>query len=279
MAVLLTCHNRYEKTINCLNALYKCIIPNQYFFDVFLVDDGSTDGTAERVKKVFPAVNIIMANGELYWNRGMYLAWNAAKNKMNYNYYFWLNDDTILFENSLKIMLDYSSVVNNNKIIVGATCSSINEEITYSGYIFPGKKLVPNGTWQDCNYFNGNIVLIPNDIFVKVGLIDKRFRHSLGDFDYGMRAFKLGFVHALSPIYLGVCESHEIEPIWRNTSVPVIKRLQYLYTPLGNNPFEFFIFDKRHYGFLTALIHFITIHLRTFFPFIWKTKLIKHKYD
>ena len=47
IAVLLTCHNRKEKTVACLTELYNCTIPANYAFEVFLVDDGSTDGTAQ----------------------------------------------------------------------------------------------------------------------------------------------------------------------------------------------------------------------------------------
>ena len=42
---------------------------------------------------------------------------------------------------------------------------------------------------------------------------------------------------------------------------------------LGNNLFEFFISDHRHYGILSALLHFITLHLRTLYPRIWMKKL------
>jgi len=54
LAVLLTCHNRKDKTVECLSSLYTCIVPQGYSFDVFLVDDGSTDGTNETISEQFP---------------------------------------------------------------------------------------------------------------------------------------------------------------------------------------------------------------------------------
>jgi len=142
--------------------------------------------------------------------------------------------------------------------------------VTYSGFNFPNKKLIPNGQWQNCDYFNGNIVLIPNYIYHRIGILDKRIRHTLGDFDYGMRASKLGFVHALTPSCLGFCENHETDPIWCNYSYPLYKRIRHLYTPLGNNPLEFFIYDRKHFGINKAILHFFSIHLRTIFPTLWK---------
>jgi GT2 family glycosyltransferase len=270
IGVLLTCFNRREKTISCLKALYQCYLPDNHFIEVFLVDDGSSDNTSEEVKSLFPGVNVIQGNGKLFWNRGMHLAWSRAVQRMNYDFYVWLNDDTILFENALELMLDYSHSVNNERIVVGATCSSITGNLTYGGYEFPKKKLAVNGRWQNCDYFNGNIVLIPAWVYENAGLNDKRFKHALGDFDYGMRARKLGFIHSLSPVYLGYCELHESDPTWRNHNTPVWKRFLHLYKPLGNNPFEFFLFDFRHNGLLLALTHFFSIHLRMLFPTLWK---------
>ena len=50
LAVLLTCHNRKDKTLACLESFYLAEKPVGYTFDIFLVDDGSTDGTNNAVK-------------------------------------------------------------------------------------------------------------------------------------------------------------------------------------------------------------------------------------
>ena len=55
IAALITCHNRCEKTKRCLTSLLS-VLPH---IDVYLVDDGSTDGTSEMVKTLFPRVNVI----------------------------------------------------------------------------------------------------------------------------------------------------------------------------------------------------------------------------
>jgi GT2 family glycosyltransferase len=74
IAVLLTCHNRRDKTITCLDSLYNCLLPSDFQLDVFLVDDGSSDGTSKAVSEKFPSVNVIQGNGNLFWNQGMRLA-------------------------------------------------------------------------------------------------------------------------------------------------------------------------------------------------------------
>lgn len=78
IAVLLTVHNRKEKTLRCLQNLFKQEIPADYLIDVYLTDDGCTDGTPEAIRAQYPQVHIIKGNGNLFWNRGMYTAWEAA---------------------------------------------------------------------------------------------------------------------------------------------------------------------------------------------------------
>ena len=49
IAVLITCFNRIDKTINCLDSLYNSKSIDDYLIDVYLVDDGSTDGTRIKI--------------------------------------------------------------------------------------------------------------------------------------------------------------------------------------------------------------------------------------
>ena len=51
IAVLITCHNRKLKTLKCLTALHNATLPKNHMMDIFLVDDGCSDGTALAVKK------------------------------------------------------------------------------------------------------------------------------------------------------------------------------------------------------------------------------------
>ena len=51
IAVLITCFNRKEKTSNCLSSFYASTFRENFVFDLYLVDDGSTDGTSEAVRK------------------------------------------------------------------------------------------------------------------------------------------------------------------------------------------------------------------------------------
>ena len=101
IAVLLTVFNRKEKTLQCLGNLYKQLPIQGYSVDIYLTNDGCTDGTPEAIAQKFPEVNIIHSKGNLFWNRGMYTAWEEATKRKEYDYYLWLNDDTFIYPDSI----------------------------------------------------------------------------------------------------------------------------------------------------------------------------------
>ena len=45
----MTVHNRKEKTLKCLSQIYSMNIPEDVKLDVYMTDDGCTDGTPETV--------------------------------------------------------------------------------------------------------------------------------------------------------------------------------------------------------------------------------------
>jgi GT2 family glycosyltransferase len=272
IAVLITCHNRKESTQQCLTCLFSQKGLNDLFdLEVFLVDDGCTDGTPELIRRDFPQVIIIKGTGQLYWNRGMYLAWETAYSSKNFDYFLWLNDDTYLFNNALESLF---REVFPETMICGSTTSALIKKLTYGGFKNnPHTSIAPNGNFQEAECCNGNCVLIPNSIYVQLGNLDPIFKHALSDFDYSYRAVKAGFKIRVAPEFVGTCEGHDSVPNWRNSSINVLKRLNHLYSGLsGVHPFEFFIFEKRHFGIKSAFYRFFLSHMRTIFPSIWEFK-------
>ncbi len=270
IAVLITCHNRKEKTLSCLHAIYNQVgLGLEFCVEVFLVDDASTDGTSNEVRYLYPDVTIIQGDGKLYWNRGMHLAWETASSVKDYDYYLWLNDDTFLFKNAIEVLLTEKFP---EYIVCGTTKSKLNLNATYGAYISkPRKLLIPNGKYQNADYCNGNCVLIPRYVFQKLGNLDPVFHHALGDYDYGFRAKFNGIEIKVSPDYVGICENHDYEPKWRSSSLNIFNRLKNLYHPLsGCNPCEFFVFEQRHNGIFKAIQHLTSVHLRCFFPALFK---------
>ena len=259
LAVLLTCFNRKATTLRCLEQLNKQNITAS--MDVFLCDDGSTDGTSDAIKKLFPQVYIIKGSGNLFWNRGMLTAWRKACETKDYDAYIWLNDDVYLYEGALQEMLECSSFCKNESIVCGAFCTD-KGEFSYGGKNKKDKPLIPNGELQQVYWLNGNCVLVPKYVVAKIGLLDGMFQHHMGDFDYGLRAQEAGINVCSSRKYIGECAKNPIAiSRGRKSGVSMFKRFRRLYSPLGDNPFINFRYTLRHFGLLKALHVFIALHI------------------
>lgn len=269
IAVLLTVHNRKAKTLACLANLHAQQLVLDYVWDVYLTNDGCTDGTPEAVKEQFPKVNIVEGNGTLYWNRGMHKAWEAAVNAKEYDYYLWLNDDTSLNPDAIRELLACENGIPS--IICGAISSEHNFIFTYGGKDSVGVNVEPNGFVQTCSIINGNCVLVSRKVYETIGMLDPVFPHAIGDHDYGLRALKRGFRVVTTRKYIGFCEKNASLPKWCYKTTPFAKRIKALYSPLGNaHPIYFFKYERRHFGFIKAAKHFFSIHLRVLIPSLWK---------
>lgn len=276
IAVLLAVHNRKQSTLTCLTNLYNQVIQSDCIMCVYMTDDGCTDGTPETVKGQFPQVQIIKGDGDLYWNRGMWTAWNEAA-KYEYDYYLWLNDDTFLYTDAIEYLLASAKDTADQSIIVGVTTNAENSVYTYGGRI-NGKIPVPFGKLIEVQCFNGNVVLVPRYVFDIVGNLDYYFIHSKGDFDYGMRARKAGIKAFQVGKAIGICELHETIDKWCDPNVPFLQRWKSMWKPNGMPPHETLYLEKRHLGICAALFHYFTIYLRCFFPQLWINKMVRHEY-
>lgn len=274
IAVIMTVHNRKEKTLRCLDCLYSNDIPEGYDFDVYLTDDGCTDGTPDAVWELFPDVHIIKGDGNLYWNRGMYVAWEEAAKVKDYDYYLWLNDDTFIYNHCTQSLVEASENKGNKAIIVGATVDTVTKHTpTYGGRI-KGKGIAPaQETLVAVDYFNGNVVLIPRSVYQALGNLDYYFTHSKGDFDYGLRAVKAGIKIYQVGMYVGECDVHPTLGKWCDPKAPFKDRWKMLHKPNGMPPKETFHLEKRHYGLCIASFHYLTTILRCVCPQVW----IKYK--
>ena len=265
IAVLMTVHNRRNITLECLKHLYENKTGEGDSIHVYMVDDGCTDGTPEAVKTGFPQVKIISGDGNLYWNRGMIRAWEEAM-KDNPNYFLLLNDDTLLFPEAVRLMLNAVSQTDSMCLISGATKATKSDSVTYGGRI--GKEtVVPNGTLQRIDLINANCLLVPREVYDKIGMLDSYFHHSMGDWEYGLRASKAGIKNYLAQDYIGTCDLHEVSlPKCYNPKYTLKERLKYLSNPLAPMPNEVFYFCYKCYGLKRAIQSSLKIIVRTIFP-------------
>lgn len=105
--------NTKELLLDCLNAVYLTV--KKVTFEVWVVDNGSTDGSVEAVKRRFPSAHVI-ANKK---NLGFAAANNLAFRRMSGRYALLLNSDAILTEGSVESLHDFMEAEQNVAIACG----------------------------------------------------------------------------------------------------------------------------------------------------------------
>ena len=259
IAVLLTVFNRIQKTVRCLKSLYGDSKTERISFDVFVTDDGSTDGTEEEIERLFPLDNLYLlkGDGKLFWNGGMINSWKAALKKGGYDGYLWLNNDTELFPNlwsELKEADCYSrSQFGQGGIYVGSTCDKEKSRLTYGGFIFVSKLslldefVIPDGTFRNCQCAHGNIVYVSRDIVDKQGILCDKYLHGGGDHDYTYRAYRQGLPLFILRDYAGTCENDhdEVADQGKFFNMNLKDRIAYLNSPMGYNLKNTLLFQQR----------------------------------
>ena len=266
LAVLMTCFNRRVLTLRALDSLFSQERPEHTSLDVFLVDDGSQDGTGEAIRANFPSVHLLTGNGSLFWNGGMWWAFDTAL-KEHFDAYVLFNDDVVLYPGALRqvlLLAEGCLARQEPAIIVGSTRESSTGEVTYGG--FARREKGPTSSFQlihpdpvlplPCDTMNGNFVLIPSLVAQSVGNLEKRFHHMFGDVDYGLRARKAGFNLLIAPGFVGECEKNTTSGTWQDRRVPFRERLKKVSSPKGLPFADWFLFTLRHYGWRFPLYLF-----------------------
>lgn len=243
VAALLTCFNRREDTLSCLQSLSQQLGNNDVFhLSIFLVDDGSSDGTSEQVAEQFPAVNLMQGDGQLFWTGGTRLAFDSALTE-DFDYYLWVNDDTTLHVDALTRLINIhqslSDEQNAASIVIGSTLDPDTGKTTYGGvnsqyrwWPLKYQLLEPSAQARECDTMNGNCVLIPREVTQRVGNLDPFFRHYLGDFDYGLRNRQAKGSVWIAPGHFGFCEKSLTTRVKVNKK-PANEDLKALMSPKG----------------------------------------------
>ena len=260
---IFTCYNRKQKTISCLESLVKG--NHELMFKFLAVDDASTDGTTEALERL-KDVEVIEGDGKLYYSGGMRKGISVAKSQYkDFDYCLLFNDDVEFYPKTICRMKEL--LKKENQIIIGATCDSTGR-LSYGGVkkcsvVKPKFQIVMSDEKiRDCDTFNANCVLISYATFLKLPNIDNRYTHSMGDFDYGLVAKKLGCILNPTNFFVGVCNDNLIVNTWRDTSLSRRERWKLKESPKGLPVKEWFYFVKKHFNFFSACYSSLSPYLK-----------------
>jgi GT2 family glycosyltransferase len=198
ICIVIPVHNRWKFTEACLLSLKHQTQPADA---IIIVDDGSTDGTAELVNEKFPNVSVLKGDGNLFWtaaiNQGIKLAL-----AMGADYVMTLNNDTVALPDFIERMIEKAQP----QILIGALDVDINTKKTYYGgelfnwrtgkskYLLDVLPIDQQKGLHEVSLFPGRGLLIPRNVFHSIGLFEeKKLPHYLADYDFTQLARRKGF--------------------------------------------------------------------------------------
>jgi glycosyltransferase involved in cell wall biosynthesis len=224
---------------------------------VVLVDDGSTDGTAEAVQRAVPDVEIVRGTGDLYWAGGMRLAIAVARQQGHPDILLMINDDFEADDEGVAMSLRCFRQLRRRGervFLVGAIEDAARPgQPAYSGMRRRSfwnplalERVVPDGTLQPVDTGNGNFVLLCSGTLALLGNIAEGYRHAIGDVCLGYRATRQGSPVRLLPRYVGRgFRNDHLERVLAQGDLAA--RARAFWGPKGD-PLGFLRFYRRHGG-------------------------------
>jgi len=202
--ILTAVHNDLHDTIKLLKCIYSQTYKN---FDVYLVDDGSSDGTREYVSRKYPEVNLLKGDGNLWWTGSLNLGLKSILKRASGNDYIWIiNNDCYFDKNTLEELYNFGEAhggIGNivGSVVVDAKTKKIWDSgvrinwhsMKFSKFNFTEKKV-------EADALSTKGTLYPASVFKVVGLFDaKHFPHYFSDYEFSIRAKAASYHLLINP--------------------------------------------------------------------------------
>jgi len=227
VAIVILNYNGLRWLRECLSSVFTTDYPN---YEVYLIDNGSTDGSVTYVERNFPRARII-ENGR---NLGFAQAYNDAIRKMQADYILLLNTDTKVL--APEWLHELVGTVQRDANIVAVACKMVSMDagsilnsvggmgIPYwRGFVDIGHDMVDSGQFDNPEFqpfaFCGGAALLDRNTFIRAGCFDAKFYLYVEDADLSWRVRLLGHSIAYSPkakvahYFSGSADSRDVGPM------------------------------------------------------------------
>jgi GT2 family glycosyltransferase len=115
LTIIIVSFNTKRLTLECINSVYK--ETKKIRFEIIIIDNASTDGSSEAVKKLYPDIRMI----ESQKNEGFARANNIAAALARGKYILLLNPDTVVISSAIDKLVQFAEENKEAKIWGGKT--------------------------------------------------------------------------------------------------------------------------------------------------------------
>lgn len=214
LSIIIVNYNTREFLENCLRSIFKSTTGLVY--EVIVVDNNSTDGSLQMIRKMFPQVLLLHNKENLGFSRANNLGYSHSKGK----HLLFLNSDTLILDGAIEKMLNY--LQSHPQVgIVGPKILNAQHQPTRSYMRFLDIKTLFLGSKyfkffdvekyrmhfssydfssvQHVPWVSGACLMVKRNIFQKAGLFDESYFLYFEDMDLCLQIQKLGYQIAYLP--------------------------------------------------------------------------------
>lgn len=193
LSVIIVNWNGGEALLSCLASLFKSAAGAD--LEVWLVDNHSTDGSAQKAMRAFPAVRLIQNEANLGFAR----AANQALSVATGDWFLLLNPDVELNPAAVAAM---QRIMQADPTIGMVGCPSLDHDGRLSPaheHTYPGARgravlcRAETPEWEEVAWTSGACLLARREMVQQVGLLDEQFFMYYEDVDWCYRARQAGW--------------------------------------------------------------------------------------
>jgi GT2 family glycosyltransferase len=186
LSIAIVTYNDRELLEKCLESIYKNT--RKLNFEIFVVDNASTDGTAGMLQEKFKEVNLII-NKE---NLGFIKATNQVLRRVKTKYVLLLNSDTVVLEGALEKMVQFMEEYSEAGA-VGPKLLNPDKSIQKIGRKFLNFNFQDPHSRHKVSWICGACLMVRDKIIEEVGLLDENLYFYNDDLDWCRRMRKKGW--------------------------------------------------------------------------------------
>lgn len=262
--ILIPVHNRQAVTLACLATLDRNGDLDRY--RIVVIDDGSTDGTAEAIQRIYPTVTVLRGDGQLWWTGAIATGMEYAYHQGT-DYFIWLNDDTLPQPDAITKMVSACAAAPNQVISAQCYADESFSQPTYGGRRRKHFSLEFLAATPDqcltCDLCSGNLVCLPRSVVDTTGYPPaQQAPHLWGDVVYTWTARQAGFQIRVLGAAMAICPPNPVETGWASSLLPMARRWQLLRSPKSSiYPPAYWFYCRQLYGY-AGLWVFLTVYLK-----------------